>query len=69
MRSPNQGFPKMIGGKMVGTVMAPMIADIKRVSQLLGGVQKYRYVGEITGAHDVVSYVGIRTVMHEKWTV
>jgi len=27
----------MIGGKMVGTELAPMIADIKRVSQLFQG--------------------------------
>jgi hypothetical protein len=26
----------MIGGKMVGTVLALMIADIKRISQLFG---------------------------------
>ena len=30
-------FPEMIGGKMVGVVLASMIADIKRVSQVLGG--------------------------------
>jgi hypothetical protein len=30
-------FPEMIGGKMVGTVLALMIADIKRVSQHFQG--------------------------------
>ena len=40
-------FSDMIGGKMLRTVLAPMIADIKRVSGF-SGIQKYRYVGRLS---------------------
>jgi hypothetical protein len=29
----------MIGGRMIGIDLAPMIADIKRVSQVFGGLK------------------------------